>query len=110
MDDYELRTAAKARTSNTGIGAASRPETTPPDLDGVRWEAAVSDGHAHGRVQAELVGSVGGGRGMDIHHAALETVIEQNTGRLVRESRLDGLIAGSPVRLLPPSLWRLREP
>lgn len=74
-------------------------EISPRDLDGVMWRFAVSDGHRIDTVDAGLSGTRGGTQGMRIDVAGLERVVEHMSGAFARESRLDDLVAASPLAL-----------
>ena len=99
MDEFEARALKKAALSPYSLVAVFRRETTPRDMDGARWNLAVSDGHRTDTVEAELSADEGGKRGMEIDRPALERAVEQLSGSYAREGRLELLVAASPLRL-----------
>jgi hypothetical protein len=87
------------------VAASFAGETTPRDLDGVRWTVIVTDGlRGPVRIEAVLSRTQGGYAGMDIEPAVVEAAVERKAGAFDVATRLGDLTAASPLVLRPDDL------
>jgi hypothetical protein len=75
-------------------------QCSPPDQDGVSWRFVVADPLRANTLVGTVSGSQGGYQGMPVDNRALEAEVERIALNYARESRLDDLVAASPLRLM----------
>lgn len=92
------RAARRATESPTGVGAAFDHNVTLPDLDGIGWQMAISDGTEGGEIHVQIAGSELI-TAYEIPVVALLRVVERRAGRFARETRVTDMLAAAPVRL-----------
>jgi hypothetical protein len=100
--EYIGRAIDKLRTNQTAgnIAAVFVADVTPADLDGVRWRFVVTDGSTADTIEAGISGSCGGVRGMAVDEGGLERLVEQRALNYAVETRLEDLLAASPLTLV----------
>lgn len=72
-----------------------------PSRDGVRWHFAVTDGRKVTTLAADLSGTNSGHRNMEVDVAALEYIVEEIAGRYPLETRVQDMLADSPLVIDP---------
>jgi hypothetical protein len=83
----------------TSVAAIFVGDLTANDLDGVHWRFVVTDGSTIGTVDGGIAGSKVGARGMAVNEADLERRVEREAGRFPVDTRMDDLLAASPLVL-----------
>jgi hypothetical protein len=96
------RAIDKLRRNETlyGVAAIFVGQCSPPDQDGVSWRFVVADPSRTDTLLGTVSGSQGGYHDMPVDEKALEAEVEQIAGSFAVETRLDDLVAASPLTLM----------
>jgi hypothetical protein len=82
-----------------GVSAVFMRDITEPGLDGARFLLAVADHNRSTTLQAVMSGTLGCHASMEIEPEVLEAAVEMRAGSFERATRLDDLLAASPLGL-----------
>ena len=97
ISDLQLRATHRRRHSPCGIGAAFEADITEADRDGRRFEVLVTDTmHGFERVAVDAPRVP---HDTPIEPETIEEFVESEAGRFAIESRIEDLVAHSPLRI-----------
>lgn len=94
----EKRARNRAGVTSTGIGVAFDHAITQPGDDALRWLLVASDGNRTAPIEARISRSEQTVSWV-IPTLTIQRVLERYAGRFAAESRLDDLVAATPIYL-----------